>query len=267
VKSLSESSNSTENPFKDKWISIIGSKASTTVGFNLPDRFTPGDPLFPINSHLEDRDKLWWVQLIRKLGAKLCSNATGHHLKVYDPDDVGNSFYKFIDKVKREASTVYMNISGDTELAKYEQNPDIIIIETTTMFYAKMNTETTNIDEMPYDETHIDGYSDRALKLLITLLRSTYPDAQIYIMNIGWNDQEQMNAPSTAEGGKTTNEYNNRIEEIARYFHLPLIKIDQLGPYFYTHDGEKLEIGYLGDKCQDILARKCYNDMMAYGVA
>ena len=250
-----------DNPFKDKWISIIGSRYSATIGRNFPD--DPHDPemaLEPLNSVLFNREQLWWNQLIRKLEGKLCANLTGREMNLCNMGVC--AFYNHIPEVKRKAGVEYTDIDGNIEVFDHDINPDIIIIET------------TSIMEMPLSESltyHLDyespSTSDEGLLRLIKLLMAEYPKAVIYIMNVGWDYMTDYGLNFNITTGPTMIDYNKRIEEIALYFRTPLIRIDQLGKAFWTVGEDAILDGQLSPNAQTLLARKCYNDMMAYGVA
>ena len=93
-----------------------------------------------------------------------------------------------------------------------------------------------------------------------------YPKAVIYIMNVGWDYMTDYGLNYNILNGSAMKDYNKRIEEIALYFRTPLIRIDQLGKAFWTVGEDAILDGQLSPNAQTLLARKCYNDMMAYGV-
>ena len=254
------SSMSGDNPFKDKWISIIGSRYSATIGRNLP--WDPHDPemaLEPLNSVLFNREQLWWNQLIRKLEGKLCANLTGQEMRLYDMFD--NAFYKHIPEVKRKANFEYTDIDGNIEVFDHDINPDIIIIETSSIMEMPLSGSLRYHEDYESPST-----SDEGLLRLGKLLMTEYPKAVIYIMNLGWDYNTWHGLNYNINTGKAMIDYNKRIEEIALYFRTPLIRIDQLGKAFWTVGEDAILDRQLSPNAQTLLARKCYNDMMAYGV-
>ena len=249
-----------DNPFKDKWISIIGSRYSATIGRNLP--FNEHDPemaLEPLNSVLFNREQLWWNQLIRKLEGKLCANLTGDQMKLYDM--FNSAFYKQTAEVKRKAGVEYTDIDGNIEVFDHDINPDIIIIETSSIMEMPLSESLTY-----YEDYESPSTSDQGLLRLGKLLMAEYPKAVIYIMNVGWDYMTDYGLNFNITSGPTMRDYNKRIEEIALYFRTPLIRIDQLGKAFWTVGEDAILDGQLSPNAQTLLARKCYNDMMAYGV-
>ena len=80
VKAHEESINdAAKNPFKDKWVSILGDSISTYNGW-VP----AGNSYYYPKDDVNDVKKTWWHILLKKLGAKLCVNESWNGRKVCD---------------------------------------------------------------------------------------------------------------------------------------------------------------------------------------
>jgi hypothetical protein len=118
-----------ENPFKDKWVSIIGDSISTFKGWcdsndNANDYYSENNAN---NSDVKSVEDTWWHILLTKLGAKLCVNCSIGGSKIYDDtnsllDRVNNKDYC------RQVGKTYRNLNGSTEVCESEVIPDYVII-------------------------------------------------------------------------------------------------------------------------------------------
>ena len=76
LKSFDNEGEIPDNPFKDKWVSIIGDYTSVYDGWDWEhhlDDSIEKDPIVP-NEEITDPSMMWWHKLLSKLGAKLCVN-------------------------------------------------------------------------------------------------------------------------------------------------------------------------------------------------
>ena len=176
-------SGDTFNPFKDKWVSILGDSISTFPGY-IPDGMIAND-----HDGFDTVDKEWWHILLTKLGAKLCVNYSCSGMKLSGTDSKLSACYKqYATKLHRVAGNTYPNLDSSTSTPTEDINPDIIFVylgtndftgnATMTEFeYSDMRSEmpeTSNIASEKYADVKY-AY----MFLLMDILR-TYPYATIY---------------------------------------------------------------------------------------
>ena len=95
----------TDNPFKDKWVSILGDHTSTYEGY-IP---TKNETFYP-NSDVDDVSKTWWHILLTKLGAKLCVNQSWNSRKVSGTEQA--DAHKVYDLLHRKVGQECINLDG-----------------------------------------------------------------------------------------------------------------------------------------------------------
>ena len=105
---------STTNPFKGKWISILGDDASAYTGWTTSSD-EASEKSFTAQS-------MWWHKLLTKLGAKLCVNYS------YKGCDLDSVLATDTLCLHREDGKAYKNLDGTTETASSEVKPDVVLI-------------------------------------------------------------------------------------------------------------------------------------------
>jgi hypothetical protein len=120
------------NPFKDKWVSIIGDSISTFEGWTNASKIAnyysenTGN-----NSDVKRVEDTWWYILLKKLGAKLCVNCSISGARIYYSDTHSTkSLYERITNKEyiRQVGNTYINLDGSEELCESEVIPDYVII-------------------------------------------------------------------------------------------------------------------------------------------
>ncbi len=86
-----------QNPFKDKWISILGDSISTYNGW-IPEG---NEAYYPEKRQISVKDT-WWHKLLTKLEAKLCINQSWSGRKVSAGEDTPSSVKNAVTKLHRE---------------------------------------------------------------------------------------------------------------------------------------------------------------------
>ena len=171
------------NPFKGKWVSILGDSISTFPGF-IPEGLTAND-----HEGFDTVDKEWWHILLTKLGAKLCVNYSGAGVKITGTDDTLSAAYKhYALTLHREADKEYINLDGTKSTSSTRIDPDVIFVMLGTNDYTDNATFSdftladlsTNVKKN--NEVADTVYSDvkTAYERILYDLFATYPNATIY---------------------------------------------------------------------------------------
>lgn len=168
-----------ENPFKDKWISILGDSISTYPGY-IPETQVARD-----HEGFDTVDKCWWHQLITKLGAKLCVNYSGSGMRLSGTDEILGACYKeYEKKLHREAGKSYINIDGTTEIANENIKPDIIFVYLGTNDFLS-NAELGSEDMAKEIKPRLNETDDNVMNALDIILYNiivSYPYACVYVI-------------------------------------------------------------------------------------
>ena len=121
---LSDVSKVAVNPFKDKWISILGDSISTYEGW-IPS----GNSIYYPKDDVDNVNKTWWHMLLSKLEAKLCVNQSWSGRRVTDDGATeARAASLGMGKLHREVGQTYKNLDGSEEVATTRINPDVILI-------------------------------------------------------------------------------------------------------------------------------------------
>ena len=191
----------TTNPFRGKWISILGDSISTYKGFN------PDGQAYTEQADLTDVTKTWWGCLLTKLGAKLCVNNSQNGIACSGDDGaVKLGRHKALHRV---AGTVYRNLDGSVETAQSTINPDIILV---FLGHNDFNSGNKAFGTYELKNPHSWAYADTstvcgAFEGLMLNLIATYPDATVYIMNpiyVGGADKTRWPLPGNTTSTSST---------------------------------------------------------------
>ncbi len=157
------------NQFKDKWISILGDSISTFKNYCHVDSslgegtayeyYGSTSPDHPEGDDVDTVEKTWWHQLLTKLGAKLCVNASvggiTATLMTGQPDSSLQPAQRRINNLSRKANEDYVELDGTVTTATANQKPDYVLIMLGANDYIS-GQELGNCDE--YDENdNADG--------------------------------------------------------------------------------------------------------------
>ena len=113
----------TTNPFRGKYVSIIGDCLSSYEGF-IPEGCTPSD-----HEAFETVDKLWWYQVLMKLGANLCVNYSSADMQITGTDTKSASYSHYGTKLTQQAGDKFIKADGKTyTLGNGTRDPDVILI-------------------------------------------------------------------------------------------------------------------------------------------
>ena len=159
------------NPFKGKWVSILGDDASAYTGWTT------------LTSNASSKSftaqSMWWHKLLTKLGAKLCVNYS----------DKGIVCTSLISDssicLHREIGKNYKNLDGTVETSTEEVNPDVILIflGMTDYYNNAMFGEYTfyhiGIETSTYENTTLIQCYDT----VVYRIRQKYPNASIFCIS------------------------------------------------------------------------------------
>ena len=182
VKSLS--GDDTTNPYEGKWVSILGDFCSTFEGY-VVDGMTA--------THHEGFDSVtdvWWGQLISKLGAKLCVNASTSGMKASGTDNVNSAAnVRWGTKLHREAGKEYINLDGSKSTSDENINPDIIFVYLGSQDY-RNNFLLGDYSDDVYKSTIPDASTitdstdlSTTYQIILNDIMITYPNATIYCIS------------------------------------------------------------------------------------
>lgn len=120
---VSDIAASTNNPFKDKYVSILGDSISTYEGY-IPEGLIANE-----HKGFDTVDKEWWHILLSKLDAKLCVNYSCSGMRISGTDSILSAAYKhYASQLHREADKEYINLDGSKSTFEEVINPDVILI-------------------------------------------------------------------------------------------------------------------------------------------
>ena len=197
VDSGTSNTASTTNPFKGKWISILGEATSATGGDFSPTGCS-GD--------ISDEEKTWWYLLFKKLEANLCINYSDNNMYIANSTaTIGAANKHCGTKLHREIGTEYPVLDERDgyrlEEATEEQKPDIVIIYLGMIDYKYNQVLGDTTDSILKSKVaSISDYSNisNAYQIILNDVMTTYPDAIIYCIS-----------PQTYQYGETTYPYEN----------------------------------------------------------
>ena len=236
------------NPFKDKYISILGDSISTYKGFN-PD----GQP-YTEQPDLTSVDKTWWGYLLTKLEAKLCVNNSENGLCCCGGTH-GAVSAEYHKRLHREAGQRYINLDGTYTTETKRIDPDIILIALGVNDYnskilcnsIKLVTDETDeatsepktiriwpLDmnlQLPKDYNDYSCF-DNAYRTLLKDLMYDYPYATVYcIAEIYSNNGDETKYPWTANKNDnqfTHPEMHEHIRKISLIYNDSLLTSEDL---------------------------------------
>ena len=123
LNAVSDIAASTNNPFKDKYVSILGDSISTYEGY-IPEGLIANE-----HEGFDTVDKEWWHILLSKLDAKLCVNYSCSGMRISGTDSILSAAYKhYASQLHREADKEYINLDGSKSTFEEVINPDVILI-------------------------------------------------------------------------------------------------------------------------------------------
>ena len=250
---VSDIAASTNNPFKDKWVSILGDSISTYEGY-IPE----GNSTWYPNDDVDDVSKTWWHLLLTKLGAKLCVNESWGGRKVCGSDtrDAVNVY----NKLHRVKGQTYINLDGSTEVATEDIQPDIILLAIGINDFLNGSTLGTYSESMA-SNAKTDFYSAYNF-IVLRMIGTHYKNAQTYCLNTTYTHQYALFGKNA--NGNNQLAFNKAIQEEANLYGVHFIDIFKL----CVHGGNRTV--YLIDDLihpkaamMTWMANQCYSSMMA----
>ena len=244
------------NPFKDKWVSILGDSISTYAGW-IPEGNATKYPF----STCDDVKKTWWWMLLTKLGAKLCVNNSWAGRAVSHGSSVASSTCNAVNKLHREPGQTYINLDGTTEVATQRQDPDIILIMLGINDFngnVPAGTPALNSNKVFYEDDFAKSYE----AMIMNITGSFYMNAKIYCLNVAFACNKYGFLVANGGGSKLF-EYRKVIEEVARAYECQVLHLDRLGIHqgnISNYSPDKLH-PYTG--MMRMIAAQCYSEMMA----
>ena len=244
----------TPNPFKGKWISILGGSASTFEGW-IPSGNNSHYP----NGYIDDDvTQTWWHQLITKLGAKLCVNASYAGICVCS--NGASSMLVEDAQLHREPGTEYINIDGTTTEATERQDPDIILIDVGIVDFNNGIPAGTQ-EFTPGEPTERNSFYSSLDTNIYTLINN-YPNAAIYMLNIPYCGMG-VGFMKQNKGGSRLCDYRAAIENCAKVYEFNVLHVNRIGVNGINKDEYTIVSGEPNEKMMTKIANQCYNEMMA----
>ena len=257
------------NPFKGKWISILGDGISTFSGY-IPSTQTALD-----QEGIETVNKTWWHQLITKLGAKLCVNYSGSGIMLSGNKPLKSVCYNKIGrKLHRVEGTEYINIDGTKETATENINPDIIFVYLGTNDFldnAELGTmEADDFNAVSVSSTIYVKVITAYMNILYYLMKD-YPYASVYlivpqILKPSGTDTEYpfLNTASTPWSMALFIEYVRRLAIKYSAKFIPLSNLGVTGSDEFCGDGKFLLADAIHPSAEGhkLIANYCYYTML-----
>ena len=232
LNAVTDISNASTNPFKDKWVSILGDSISTYKGFN------PEGQDYTEQPDLKTVKDTWWGYLLDKLGAKLCVNNSQNGITCCGGQGVvSKDRHKMLH---READKSYRNLDDSITTEKERIDPDIILV---FLGHNDYNCHDKAFGKVDLREPKAIDFKDitnvcNGFESLMNGLTYAYPYATVYIMNpiyVGDSDKTQwplsgnsFNDP-TADGYWTQPELAENIRLLTVKYGLHYIATNQIG--------------------------------------
>ena len=236
----------TSNPFKDKWVSILGGGISTYKGYNINEYTSDNYP----TSDVDDVSKTWWHILLTKLGAKLCVNNSVNTQIV-----VSSKYPEAADNLHRESGKTYINLDGTTETATERIDPDIILIDLGADDYINASTLGEFAVKYVSDDPTPGTFYDKYNYMLNAITNNNYPNAQIYCLDNAYCLKTDVSTNQT--------EYQQAIRDEARIYGLKCLHVSSLCVHAGNIDTYLVNSKNPKSNMMKMIANQCYNEMMA----
>ena len=272
VKNLS--GDDTTNPYEGKWVSILGDFCSTFEGYSLEGMTA---------THHEGFDSvndIWWGQLISKLGAKLCVNASSASMRATGTDDVNSAAYKqWSTKLHREAGKEYINLDGTKSTYDEVINPDIIFVYLGTNDYSSsLKILLGDYSDAVYKSTipeasTITGSTDvsTTYQIMLNDIMTSYPNATIYCIS-PQTIQKSGSYPfvNTASTPWSMPEFEELVRKLCSKFGARQIALSHYGirgiEQMTGADGVVSDATHLTLDAHKMIAKAVYNKMKKFPI-
>ena len=252
LNAVSDIAAATNNPFKDKWVSILGDSISTYEGY------TPeGNETYYPKSNVDDVSKTWWHLLLTRLGAKLCVNESWNSREVCGSEE--NDMESALGKLHRVAGQTYINLDGSTDTPTADIQPDIILIMLGMNDYNHSCTLGT-YEVGRYNETNGEFYHNYN-RMLLNIVGSAYKYAQVYCIEPNYSDTFGFLGTNSKTNRQL--DFNEAINKEANLYGVNVIHLSRLGINKANQDRYLIESIHPNATCMKMIANQCYNEMMA----
>ena len=252
----------TPNPFKGKWISILGDSISTYEGY-IPS----GNNTYYPSGDVDDVSKTWWHKLLTKLGAKLCVNESYGGSRIYDSTETSGALQRYTNLYRKKGQE-YRNLDGTKEVATEDIYPDYIIIMMGINDFIN-NVELGEFSPYTVASTTtnvIDCYETIIFSIIVSSSEYAKHGANLIIMDTlcaEINGRFGMIEKNSATVPYSQYDLNETIEKLAKKWRIPHINVDQIGVHggnngLYTFDHIHPNTVYM-----EKLANQCYKEMIA----
>ena len=252
---VSDLSTQVNNPFKDKWVSILGDSISTYEGY-IPE----GNEFYYPKGDVTSVDKTWWHMLLTRLGAKLCVNESWSGREVCGSTTTENAMVNRANKLHRVAGQTYMNLDGTTEVATEDIQPDIILVLLGVNDFN--DNKTLGTYETKYYTALAGNFYHDYNYMLMILLGNMYKTSQIYCLETTYSNIFRDFLKANSSGSQQV-AYNEAINKEANLYGVNVIHTSRLG--ITAANPTNYLIGNLHPNaaCMKMIANQCYTEMMA----
>ena len=249
---VSDIANVTNNPFKGKWVSILGDSISTFANY-IPEENTTfypaGDVMYA--------DETWWHILLTKLGAKLCVNNSWGGRKVCGSADA--DVKNAVNKLHRVAGQEYINLDGTKETATEDVYPDIILIMLGVNDF--MGNVTLGTHEIKGNtSTNNEFYNDYRY-LLYSIVGVNYQQAQVYCLDTTYIDKLGFLGKNTS--GAAQVDYQKAIEDVTSLYCVYCIHVSKLSIHAGNQGTYEIDRIHPKANMMQMIANQCYHEMLA----
>ena len=256
---LSDVSQRVNNPFKDKWISILGDSISTYDGW-IPE----GNAIYYPKDDVNDVSKTWWHILLTKLGAKLCVNESWGGRLMCEAKTSTKAAYNAVNKLHRIKGNTYINLDGTTTTATENINPDVILVFVgINDFNGGVALGDITSCKPSYSMNTATSFIDSYNAFLCSLVGTYYKNAQCYLMepayisNIGFQEKNTSN--------NYLSEFQAAVRHEAEIVGLNCIHISKIAVHAGNSTINLIQTDKIHPKAimMEKIANQCYSEMMA----
>ena len=275
VKSIAQETG-TSNPFAGKKVSILGD-FSSAYPLWIPEGMTASPP-----AEFTDASKMWWHQLLTKLGARLCVNYSDKDMRISGTYGANRAANQGLGgKLHLNAGDLWKGLDGREWAVDSQQNPDIVIV------YLGINDYITNMTLGDYsDAIFSSAVPDRTIlsestesnnvsngyQIILNDIITAYPEATIYCV-APQTVQKSGTYPfkNTATTPWSMPELEELIRKLCMKFGAKEISLSNYGirgvDAMIGEDGALSDKQTLTPEAHEMIAKAVYNKMQKFPIS